>query len=55
MKRKKDVVSRHAAYEPCGQCSSGWVLVGGKARRCWCWVSHQERIAGQSGKRGETE
>lgn len=31
-------------YEPCGECSNGWIVVGDAVKRCWCWACHQEKL-----------
>jgi hypothetical protein len=32
-------------FEPCVQCSNGWLDYGGHVRRCYCWLDHQARVA----------
>ena len=57
MKRRKLVIPKGPAFEPCASCLNGWITkwntraVGvplPTVERCWCWTKHQAKLAEQT-------
>jgi len=44
-------------FKSCGNCSSGWIMVSGFAKRCSCWLRWwmQEQLKDRAGDSQEAE
>lgn len=42
--RKPKVDYMEPRFHPCASCSDGWLDYGGFAKRCYCWLAHQQKV-----------